>query len=156
MANAAFRTFVFLAFLAILTGPLCAQDGGVKVTTTIHADGSRTELVRDLSTGTGQSKTYDEAGRLVQSMTLKLNEKGDAIEGTLFNAKGVPTFKYVYVRDDSGLLTEEQDLDAKGNLLRRLVYHYSTTGTVSGIDTYDAEGNLLKPATGSKKPKKRK
>jgi len=156
MANSVKSALCSLLLLFCLAGSLCAQEGGIKATTTLHPDGTRTDLIKDFATATAESKTFDAAGKVIQSMTFKINEKGDFLEGTAFNSKGVAVFKYTYVRDDSGLLTEERNMDAKGNLLRRLVYHYNTTGAISGIDTYDAQGNLLQPAAGSKKSKRKR
>ena len=154
------KTRLIIAFVALacFAGThLPAQEGGIKSTTTLHPDGTRTDMIKDLSTATAQSKTYDAAGKVLQSMTFKLDEQGEPLEGTAFNTKGVAIFKYSYKRDASGRLEEELNMDARGNLLRRLVYRYTTSGAIAGIDAFDAQGNPIKAATGSaRKDKKRK
>ena len=150
------RTILACVALISLTGtPLLAQEGGVKSTTTLHQDGTRTDMIRNFSEGTGVSKTFDAAGKVIQSMKFKLGQLGQPAEGTAFNAKGVPIFKYTYKRDGNGRLEEEVNYLPNGRMIRRLVYHYKANGEISGIDAYDANGNLLQPAeVGSKKNKR--
>ena len=139
-----------LACLALVTlagMPVSAQEGGIKSTTTLHPDGTRTDMIQNFATRTAESKTYDAGGKVIQSMKYTLDEQGKLAEGTAFSAKGVAMYKYTYRRDSTGQLQEEDNLTPEGKLLRRLVYHYKTNGEIGGIDTYDAQGNLLKPVS---------
>ena len=134
-----------------------AQDGIIKVVSTLHPDGSRTDMQTDASEGTGESKTYNSAGKLVQRVTYKLDDMARPAEGVVYSAKGAFLYRFVYTRDNSGRILEERDTDAKGNLVRRVLYRYDANGKVSGLDAYDGQGKpLMAPgkSSGTKANKK--
>ena len=163
------KTFALLPALVAIAALSCAPaladpprpKSGIKATTTLHPDGTRTDLIRDLDAATAESKTLDAAGKLLQRSTFKLDENGEPIEGIVYNAKGQASYKFVYNRNTSGLISEELDMSADGKLLRKLIYRYGSTGQIAGIDAFDAEGNPLKSAStggspGRKDVKKKK
>jgi hypothetical protein len=151
---------ILLTLLITLTvGSTFAQDGGgggIKSTTTLHPDGTRTELQKDLGELTGEEKTFDAGNQLLHRVTYKLDANGDILSGTAFNAKGTPLYTFEYKRDGMGRISEELDYTPAGQLTRRLVYHYNSAGKVSGIDGFDAQGNPLPKASGTPAKKKGK
>jgi YD repeat-containing protein len=127
---------------------------GIKVTSTLHDDGSRTDLQTDYDSLTAESKTYSASKKLIQSASYKINEQGQILEGSVYNGKGKIAGQVAFSYDAQGRMSEQFDKDANGSLLRRLVFYYDANGRVSGIDTYDGKGNLIQ-ASGSSINKKK-
>lgn len=150
--------FYALSLLLLLTvaHPVMGQDTptGIKVTSTLHDDGSRTDLTTDYDSLTAESKTYDASKKLIQSSTYTINPQGQLLEGIAYNAKGQIGGQVAFKYDAQGRMSEQLDKTAAGVPLRRLVFYYDGTGHVSGIDTYDGKGNLLQ-ASGSSLNKKK-
>jgi len=145
-----------LALLLTTALPGMGQDmpTGIKVTSTLHDDGSRTDLQTDYDALTAESKTYNSAKKLIQSATYTINAQGKILEGVIYNAKGQIAGQVAYTYDPQGRMKEQLDKSADGKLLRRLVYYFDANGRVSGIDTYDGQGTLLQ-ASGSSLNKKK-
>ena len=147
--------YVLLLLLALaMPGMGQEESKGIKVTSTLHDDGSRTDLQTDYDALTAESKTYNSAKKLVQSATYTLNAQGQILEGILYDGKGKIGGQVAYSYDAQGRMSEELDKSANGTPLRRLVFYYDANGRVSGIDTYDGQGNLLQ-ASGSSINKKK-
>lgn len=119
---------------------------GIKVTSTLHDDGTRTDMQVDYDSLTAESKTYNASKKLIQRVTYTTDDQGKLLEGVIYNAKEQVTGRVAYTYDDQGRMQEQMDLSPKGDLIRRLVYHYNAQGRVSGIDAYDAKGNLMVPS----------
>jgi len=124
-----------------------AQEGGVsiKVTTTLHEDGSRTDMQTDLDARTADSKTYNSAKKLVQRATYTLDEQGRLEEGVIYDAKDKVISRVSYKYNAMGHVSDQFEKAPNGALLRRLVYRYDPNGRVIGIDAYDGAGNQLQP-----------
>lgn len=125
-----------------------AQESGIKVTTTLHADDSRTDLQKDFDAGTAEEKNYDPAGNLLSRKTFKLDDQGRPTEGVAYSAKGAMQYTFTYTLNSQGQISEELDSNAGGQLFRKFVYHYDSNGHISGIDGFDAKGNPLPKADG--------
>ena len=149
------KTSPLLSILSAAALALCvpsvtlAQNSGIKVTTTLHADDSRTELQKDFDAGTAEEKNYDSAGNLLNRKTFKLDDQGRPTEGIAYSAKGAVLYTFTYTLNSQGQIGEELDSNANGQLFRKFVYHYDSNGHVSGIDGFDAKGNPLPAANGS-------
>jgi len=149
----------FLAFtctavcLLAFAATAYTQEGGspIKVTTMLHADGTRTDTTKDIDAHTSESKTYDAANKLIQRATFTLDEDGREVDGILYDAKDKVIGQISYKYDIFGRVKEQSEMSPKGILLRRLVYQRDSKGAVTGIDIYDGQGNLIKQPTGSPK-----
>jgi hypothetical protein len=139
----------------ILTATLCAllasaaaapgQDAAgnvVKVTTTLHPDGTRTITKLDAVEHTSESSRYS-GERLLQRTVFKLNEQNQPESGDFFDGKGTLVHKLKFVRDESGRVSEEIRFTPDDRFVVRYVYRYDATGRVLKMDGYDADGNPL-------------
>lgn len=150
------RCLPILLLLLIVALPGMGQEEskGIKVTSTLHDDGSRTDLQTDYDALTAESKTCNASKKLIQSASYTINAQGQILEGTVYDGKGKLAGQVAYRYDSQGHMSEQLDKSANGTPLRRLVFYYDANGHVSGIDTYDGKGNLLQ-ASGSSINKKK-
>jgi len=148
--------FAFTLALLLTVSSAFAQEGGVsiKVTTTLHTDGSRTDMQTDLDARTAESKTYNPAKKLVQRETYTLDEQGRLEEGVIYDAKDKVITRVSYKYDAMGHVSDQFEKTPNGALLRRLVYRYDSNGRPIGIDVYDGAGNQLQPNSASSSRKK--
>ena len=136
---------------------LLAQDASIKVSSVLHADGTRTETVTNLEERTSEEKQVNAAGKMLRRTVYTLDEQGLPSGGTHYSAKNVPTYRFEFTRDTMGRIAEEKDYTVDGKLFQRLVYRFGSNGKVIGIDTYDAQGNLVRGgSSGGKKQQQRR
>ena len=134
-----------VGWLLICAAPAYAQEGGapIKITSTLHGDGSRTDTQKDIDNHVTETKTYDASKKLVQRCVMTLNDEGLATEGVVYNAKDVVMARMVYKYDPLGKLSEQINQAPNGTLLGRLVFTYDPTGKMT-VQAFDAKGNLIK------------
>jgi len=145
-----------LAGLLASTASSPAQEGGapLKVTTTIHPDGSRTDTQKDLDARISESKTYNTSQKLVQRVVFTLDDQGRELEGTCYDAKNKITSRVSYRYDAFGFVGEVLEKAPDGTLLRRNIFHRDPNGRITGTDIFDGQGNPLN-AKATPNPKKR-
>lgn len=136
------RTLLF----CFLASAVQAQDsgGGIKVTSIMHEDGTKTVTTIDSDQHTSESVTYGPRDKVRQRIVYVLNENDVAESGTVYSPTGQIVFKAVYKRDGLNRVTEEIDSTPDGVMLRRFVYEYGANGKVSRIRAYDAAGNEMR------------
>jgi hypothetical protein len=142
----------------LLLGSLgLAQDPApLKVTTTLHGDGTRTDTQIDTDARTGTATTMDAAGKVLRKVEYHLDDANQPKAALVYDAKGVLVYKAAYKRDGSGRVVEEANYTANDQLVRRLVYTYGANDRVTKVQTFDASGRELTPPSPAKKdPKKR-
>jgi antitoxin component YwqK of YwqJK toxin-antitoxin module len=147
MKSKPFSLFIslLLAVCAVCrTGFAQAQPGTIRVTSTLHSDGTRTDMQTNADEHTAESKTYNQAGKLMQRIVFKLDDQGIAVTASLYSAKNVLVSKAEYKHDGMNRVTEVLAYTPYDKLISRQVYHYDGKGKVTGIDAYDAAGNLIK------------
>lgn len=134
------------------------QDEGpkpIRVTETLHSDGTRTVMKSDPDNHSAESTTYDAANKLKQRVVFTLDEQGQAVAGVAYSPKGVFLYKTTYKHDASNHVTEVDTYTKEDKLLSRTVYKYDATGRVSGVDTYDMNGNrVAAPPAGGATPRR--
>jgi hypothetical protein len=149
------RVFLTCMILACCLRFALAQDT-VKVTTTLHEDGTSTVLTSNPSEHSAEAVTSDQGGKVRQKVIYTLDEQGQFSEGVVSGPKGEFLFKAEYKRDPANRLAEEIDYNRDGTLLRRFVYNYDANGKVTRIQAFDAAGNELNPTRAPKGPSKRR
>jgi len=141
------RFFAFsLAWLLACAAPGFAQEEGgnpIKVTTTLHGDGSRTDTKKDIDNHLTETTTYNAANQLVQRDVLTLDDQGLATEGVTYNAKNVIVARMAYKYDALGQINEQITKAPNGSLLGRLVFTRDANGRVT-VQAFDAQGNPIK------------
>ena len=126
--------------------PLCAQEGGapVKATTILNADGTRTDIVRNLDERTSETMTYNTAGRLTKRMVFTLNDEGREVEGVIYDGNEKVLSRVSIGYDPvTGKMTEQIERSPAGNVLRRAVIRYDANGRAVGAEVFDGQGRKI-------------
>lgn len=144
------------ALAVLLPGLGLAQDDtpAIKVTTTLHDDGSRTVIKLDAGQHTSDSTTYTAGDKVQQRIVYVLDEENQPVSGKVYAANGAVVFTSVYQHDGQNRITEEADYTPAGQLMRRFVYEFGSTGKVSRIRAFDAQGNELRASNATPDVKK--
>jgi hypothetical protein len=143
-----FGLFAFLAPMALFAQ---GGDAPIKVTSTVHSDGTQTVLKTDPDARTAESTLLDTAQKVVQRTVYTLDDQGQFATASIFDDKGKLLFKSTYVRDAHNQLTEQLDSSPDDKPLRKLTFEYNGYGKLIRVRTFDPAGNETTPA---KKPSK--
>lgn len=153
------NVYSLIGVLLLATGSLvCAQNSGetpIKVTTTIHPDGTRTVLRTDPDQHTSESTTYGPKDKVLQRVVYALDDQNQPVTGSAYSLDGKVISKVVFKRNASNQVSEQSEYTPDDRLMRRLVYEYGSGGRVTKIRAYDAQGNELQPASAAKKDTKK-
>jgi len=138
-------SFLFACFAPLA---LLAQEGGaaVKVTSTLHSDGTQTVLKTDPDSHTAESTLLDAAQKVLQRTVYTLDDQDQFATASVYDGNGKLVFKSVYNRDDHNRLTEQLDSNAADKLLRKLTFEYDNYGKLVRVRTFDPAGNETTPA----------
>jgi len=136
---------------SVATTALLAQEAGsaIKVTTTLHSDGTKTVLKTDPDARTAESTLMDAADKVLQRTVYSLDEQGQFASANVFDGNGKLVFKSTYNRDSHNRLTEQLDTNAADKLLRRLTFEYDVYGKLVRVHTFDPAGNETTPERSS-------
>ena len=119
------------------------ESAGVKVTTILHNDGTRTDIQKDFDSHTEETRTYDTAQRLIKRSSFTLDDQGRELEGVIYNAKGAVLSRVNYSYDPVGRLKEQIDRNPAGQVVRKTVFRHDFQGQIIGADVFDAQGRQL-------------
>jgi hypothetical protein len=126
-----------------------ASTDAVRVTMSMHPDGSRTVYNFDNTQHTAVSTTTDSDGKVRQTIHYQLDNAGRFSTGEVSGLDGLVRLKRRYKYDDAGRLLEEAQSTADGALLNRIVYSYDPAGKQTGYSVFDASGKLISRTGGS-------
>ena len=133
------------------------ENGAVRVTVSMNADGSRTVYEFDGAQHKATATTTGEDGKLREKIRYDIDEAGRFSSGTIFGPDGHLRFKSLYKYDSSGRLQEETQNAENGTLLHKIVYTYDQTGKRTGYSIFDINGKLVgRTVAGSPSPKRKK
>ena len=143
----------WLAFSAV--GGWCfgqAQAGAaggdsIRVTMSLHDDGSRTVYETDTANRKATATTTNAAGKVQAKIRYTLDEAGRFETGEVYGPDDKLRYKTAYKYESSGRLKEESQLTADGALRHRIVYAFDAAGQPAGYAVYDAAGRLLGQTT---------
>jgi hypothetical protein len=121
----------------------------VRVTMSMHPDGSRTVYNFDNAQHTAVSTTTDPDGKVRQTIHYQLDNAGRFSTGEVSGSDGRVRLKSRYKYDDAGRLLEEAQSAADGALLNKIVYSYDSAGKQTGYSVFDAAGKLISRTGGS-------
>jgi hypothetical protein len=119
------------------------QDGAVRVTVSMHPDGSRTVYKFDNAQHKAVATTTDPDGKLRETIRYALDEAGRFSSGEISGPDGRLRFKSRYKYDDAGHLLEETQSAEDGTLLHKIVYSYDAAGKQTGYSVFDTSGKLV-------------
>lgn len=120
-----------------------APTEAVRVTMSMHPDGSRTVYKFDNSQHKAVATTTDPDGKVRETVRYELDDAGRFASGEVSGPDGRLRFKSRYKYDDAGRLFEETQAAKDGSLLHRIVYSYDAAGKQIGYSVFDASGKLV-------------
>jgi hypothetical protein len=115
----------------------------VRVTVSMHPDGSRTVYKFDNAQHKAVATTTDPDGKLHETIRYELDDAGHFSSGEISGPDGRLRFKSRYKYDDAGHILEETQSAADGTLLHKIVYSYDASGEQTGYSVFDASGKLV-------------
>ena len=115
----------------------------VRVTVSMHPDGSRTVYKFDNAQHKAVATTTDPDGKLRETIRYELDDAGHFSSGEISGPDGRLRFKSRYKYDDAGHILEETQSAADGTLLHKIVYSYDASGKQTGYSVFDASGKLV-------------
>jgi hypothetical protein len=136
-----------------------ASGDAVRVTMSMHPDGSRTVYNFDNPQHTAVATTTDPDGKVRQTIRYQLDNAGRFSTGEVSGPDGRVRLRSRYKYDDAGRILEETQSTADGTLLHKIVYSYDSAGKQTGYSVFDASGKLVSrtgggaPARSSPSPK---
>ena len=143
-----------------------SQSDTIRVTTTLHPDGTKTVTQNNPDDRTVETSNYDAADKLLQKIVYNVDELGQAVTGSLYMPKGVSktgapllvlVYKMKYKHDGLNRVSEVENYSPADQLVTRQVFHYDPSNRVIKIDTYDAAGNIIAtPSNSEAVPDKRR
>src|ERR1041385_964474 len=114
-----------------------APTDAVRVTMSMHADGSRTIYNFDNAQHTAVATTTDPDGKVRQTIRYQLDNAGRFSTGEISGPDGRVRLKSRYKYDDAGHILEEAQSAADGTLLHKIVYTYDSAGRQTGYSVFD-------------------
>ena len=129
--------------IGLSQSPEQTRSDAVRVTVSMHPDGSRTIYKFDNAQHTAVATTTDPDGKLRETIRYALDEAGRFSSGEISGPDGRLRFKSRYKYDDAGRLLEETQSGEDGTLLHKIVYSYDASGKQTGYSVFDASGKLV-------------
>src|SRR5205809_4382769 len=131
------------ATIGLSQSPEQAGSDAVRVTVSMHPDGSRTVYKFDNAQHKAVATTTDTDGKLRETIRYELDEAGRFSSGEISGPDGRLRFKSRYKYDDAGRFLEETQSSEDGTLLHKIVYSYDASGKQTGYSVFDASGKLV-------------
>jgi hypothetical protein len=123
--------------------PEQSRSDAVRVTVSMHPDGSRTVYKFDNPQHKAVATTTDPDGKLRETIRYELDDAGRFSSGEVSGPDGRLRLKSRYKYDDAGRLLEEAQSAQDGALLHKIVYSYDASGKQTGYSVFDASGKLV-------------
>jgi len=116
--------------------------------TIYHADDSRTESVRDPNTREMTEMTYNPAGQLTVKKVFLLNEKGEPMQGNVYDGRGNLVARCQSIYDDFGRRTEDRLTNLQGQVFQQVIHTYGKDGKAlppKVVNLNPAAAPMMKP-----------
>ena len=129
--------------IGLSQSPERPPSDAVRVTVSMHPDGSRTIYKFDNAQHKAVATTTDPDGKLRETIRYELDDAGRFSSSVISGPDGRLRFKSRYKYDDAGHLLEETQSSEDGTLLHKIVYSYDASGKQTGYSVLDAAGKLV-------------
>ena len=131
--------------IAIGFGQSPEQAGGdaVRVTVSMHPDGSRTVYNFDPPQHKAVATTTDADGKVRETIRYELDDAAHFSSAEISGADGRLRLKSRYKYDNAGRMLEEAQSAPDGTLQHKIVYNYDSSGKQTGYSVFDASGKLV-------------
>jgi hypothetical protein len=149
MSFSRIQTFVVLCFLVsgseigFTQAPESSGGDAVRVTMSMHPDGSRTVYNFDPPQHKAVATTTDADGKLRETIRYELDDAGRFSSAEKSGPDGRLQLKSRYKYDDAGHILEETQSAPDGTLQHKIVYNYDSSGKQTGYSVFDASGKLV-------------
>jgi hypothetical protein len=120
-----------------------AQSDAVRVTVSMHPDGSRTVYNFDNAQHKAVATTTDADGKLRETIRYELDDAGHFSSAEISGPDGRIRLKSRYKYDNAGRILEETQSAPDGTFLHKIVYNYDSSGKQTGYSVFDASGKLV-------------
>jgi len=115
----------------------------VRVTVSMHPDGSRTVYNFDNAQHKAVATTTGPDGKIRETIRYELDNAGHFSSAEISGSDGRLRLRSRYKYDDMGRILEETQSAQDGTLLHRIVYSYDSSGKQTGYSIFDASGKLV-------------
>src|SRR3989441_7131932 len=129
--------------IGLSQSPEQTRSDAVRVTMSMHPDGSRTVYNFDNAQHKAVATTTDPDGKLRETIRYELDDMGRFSTAEISGSDGRLRLKSRYKYDDAGRILEEAQSAADGTLQHKIVYSYDSSGKQTGYSIFDASGKLL-------------
>jgi len=119
------------------------EQAAVRVTMSMHPDGSRTVYNFDNPQHKATATTTDPDGKLRETIRYELDDGGRFSSAEISGADGRVRLRSRYKYDDAGRILEETQSAPNGTLQHKIVYAYDSLGNQKGYSVFDASGKLV-------------
>jgi len=124
-----------------------ATGDAVRVTMSMHPDGSRTVYNFDNAQHKAVATTTGQDGKVRETIRYVLDDAGRFSSAEISGADGRIRLKSRYKYNEAGRILEEAQSAPDGTLLHKIVYSYDSSGKQTGYSVLDASG---KPVGGER------
>jgi len=129
--------------IAFTQTPQSSGSDAVRVTVSMHPDGSRTVYNFDPPQHKAVATTTDADGKLRETIRYELDDAGRFSSAEISGPDGRVRLKSRYKNDDEGRILEETQSAPDGTFQHKIVYSYDTSGKQTGYSVFDASGKLV-------------
>ncbi len=149
MSSSRIQTIVVLCSLISVSefgfsqAPQSSGSDAVRVTMSMHPDGSRTVYNFDPPQHKAVATTTDADGKLRETIRYELDDAGRFSSAEKSGPDGRLQLKSRYKYDDAGRILEETQSAPDGTLQHKIVYNYDSSGKQTGYSVFDASGKLV-------------
>jgi hypothetical protein len=123
--------------------PQNSGSDAVRVTVSMHPDGSRTVYNFDPPQHKAVATTTDADGKLRETIRYELDDAGRFSSAEVSGPDGRLRLRSRYKYDDAGRILEETQSAPDGTLQHKIVYSYDSSGKQTGYSVFDASGKLV-------------
>lgn len=140
-----------ILFLSLAGGLLSAPPPALQPVvgrTIYHSDDSRTESVRDPNTRELTEMTYSAGGALTTKKVFLLNEKGEPIQGNVYDGRGTLVARCQSFYDEFGRRKEDHLTNLRGEVFQKVLHEYGKDGKAlpPKVVNLNAQSPMMKPA----------
>jgi hypothetical protein len=128
---------------ALAQSPDQARADAVRVTVSMHPDGSRTTYNFDPGQRRALATTTDQSGKVRETIRYELDDAGRFSTGEVSGPDGRLRLRSRYKYGAAGQLLEETQSAVDGKLLHRIVYSYDSAGKQTGYSVFDSSGKMI-------------
>jgi len=131
------------AAIGFTQSPEQSGTDAVRVTVSMHPDGSRTVYNFDNAQHKAVATTTGPDGKTRETIRYELDNAGHFSSAEISGPDGRLRLRSRYKYDDMGRILEETQSAQDGTLLHRIVYSYDSSGKQTGYSIFDASGKLV-------------